>query len=144
MKSPYVATIIICTALIYLNQTAVSLNDESRGCLNLVDGSCINVDHLLSNSTTRHIYPYLASFITFVCILVSLVIVITYAPRLGWILRNGICSHIGNIGWNVVVKYMPCIILAFGYGTIIDNKRDWMHTVLVCHLNAALPWRIDF
>lgn len=83
MESPCAAIIIICMALIYMHQTALSLHDESSQYLNLKDGTFVTVDHLHSNSTTRHIYPYLASFITFVCILVSLVIVITYAPRLG-------------------------------------------------------------
>ena len=43
----------------------------------------VRIDHFISNSASHHIYPYLASFITFVCIFVSLMMVICYAPLLG-------------------------------------------------------------
>ena len=74
--------LLICLATV-LFQFTTFMNEESavHGFKN--EESIVHVDLYITNSSSHHIYPYLASFITFVCIFVSLMMVICYAPLLG-------------------------------------------------------------
>jgi hypothetical protein len=80
MESPYYAAAIIALALFLFQVTALLNEDPITGIMK--DESAIQVNTYITNSTSHHIYPYLASFITFVCIFTSLMMVICFAPLL--------------------------------------------------------------
>lgn len=81
MESPYYAAAIMAMAL-FLFQINTLLHEDPM-MDNMKDESAVIVDFYITNSTSHHIYPYLASFITFVCIFTSLMMVICFAPLLG-------------------------------------------------------------
>jgi hypothetical protein len=78
MESPYYAAAIMVMALFLFQVTALLNEDPITG----KDESAIQMNNYITNSSSHHIYPYLASFITFVCIFTSLMMVICYAPLL--------------------------------------------------------------
>ena len=82
MESHYSSALLIALAVL-LFQLTTFMNEVPTLHGLVKEDSVVLVDLYTTNSTSHHIYPYLASFITFVCIFVSLMMVICYAPLLG-------------------------------------------------------------
>ena len=75
---------VFATGVVFLLlQMALSMSEDEIPKGSTEKAALIRVDHYMSNSAPHHVYPYAASLVTFVCIFVSLMMVICYAPILG-------------------------------------------------------------
>ena len=82
MNAPY--CFVSATGIVFiLLQMALSMSEDVISKGPTEEEASIRVDQYMSNSAPNHVYPYVASFVTFVCIFVSLMMVICYAPILG-------------------------------------------------------------
>lgn len=71
--------------ILFLSEVLSIIQDYDNMMINNQDKEegVVQINYYTTNATTSHEYPWVASFLTFICVLVALVMVITFAPLLG-------------------------------------------------------------